>query len=60
MDEAAQVSYDVSNFKFHSKILIYPQVLQTAALAPLFFSDRFILVGDALQLPPVVKSQTAK
>ncbi|RXG72709.1 DNA replication ATP-dependent helicase/nuclease DNA2 [Armadillidium vulgare] len=36
------------------------QVLEAAALGPLFFCTRFILVGDSLQLPPVIKSQTAK
>ncbi|KAB7497376.1 DNA replication ATP-dependent helicase/nuclease DNA2, partial [Armadillidium nasatum] len=35
-------------------------VVEAAALGPLFFCTRFILVGDSLQLPPVIKSQTAK
>ncbi|KAK7487914.1 hypothetical protein BaRGS_00020815 [Batillaria attramentaria] len=35
------------------------QVLQPACLGPLFHADRFILVGDPQQLPPVVQSKEA-
>ncbi|XP_064613334.1 DNA replication ATP-dependent helicase/nuclease DNA2-like [Liolophura sinensis] len=36
------------------------QVLQPACLGPLFSADRFVLVGDHKQLPPVVQSREAK
>ncbi|XP_076067685.1 DNA replication ATP-dependent helicase/nuclease DNA2-like [Oratosquilla oratoria] len=36
------------------------QVLQSAALGPIFCADRFVLVGDPEQLPPVVKSKQAR
>ncbi|XP_045595912.2 DNA replication ATP-dependent helicase/nuclease DNA2 [Procambarus clarkii] len=36
------------------------QVLQAAALGPLFHASRFILVGDPQQLPPVVQSKEAR
>lgn len=36
------------------------QVLQVAALGPLFHASRFVLVGDPQQLPPVVQSNQAK
>uniref|UniRef100_F6USX3 DNA replication ATP-dependent helicase/nuclease n=1 Tax=Ciona intestinalis TaxID=7719 RepID=F6USX3_CIOIN len=36
------------------------QIAQPACLAPLFHSERFVLVGDHLQLPPLVVSQEAK
>ncbi|CAL4122921.1 unnamed protein product, partial [Meganyctiphanes norvegica] len=36
------------------------QVLQAAVLGPLFHAKRFVLVGDPLQLPPIVKSKQAK
>ncbi|XP_021343498.1 DNA replication ATP-dependent helicase/nuclease DNA2-like isoform X1 [Mizuhopecten yessoensis] len=36
------------------------QVLQPACLGPLFSADRFVLVGDPKQLPPVVQSQEAR
>ncbi|XP_067015687.2 DNA replication ATP-dependent helicase/nuclease DNA2 [Anabrus simplex] len=35
------------------------QVLQPLVLTPLFHADKFILVGDPEQLPPVVKSRKA-
>ncbi|XP_076435197.1 DNA replication ATP-dependent helicase/nuclease DNA2-like [Babylonia areolata] len=35
------------------------QVLQPACLGPLFHADRFVLVGDPQQLPPVVQSRDA-
>ncbi|XP_050352950.1 DNA replication ATP-dependent helicase/nuclease DNA2 isoform X1 [Nymphalis io] len=36
------------------------QVLQCTVLRPLFAAKRFVLVGDPEQLPPVVKSRTAR
>ncbi|KAK4301412.1 hypothetical protein Pmani_026446 [Petrolisthes manimaculis] len=36
------------------------QVLQAAALGPLFHASCFVLVGDPQQLPPVIKSKQAK
>ena len=36
------------------------QVQQLTALAPLYVSKRFVLVGDNKQLPPIVKSQQAR
>ncbi|XP_074594550.1 DNA replication ATP-dependent helicase/nuclease DNA2-like [Brevipalpus obovatus] len=36
------------------------QILFPANLGPLFFSSRFILVGDENQLPPVVQSKKAR
>ncbi|XP_067672136.1 DNA replication ATP-dependent helicase/nuclease DNA2-like [Haliotis asinina] len=36
------------------------QVLQPACLGPLFAADRFVLVGDPKQLPPVVQSREAR
>ncbi|XP_041378709.1 DNA replication ATP-dependent helicase/nuclease DNA2-like [Gigantopelta aegis] len=36
------------------------QVLQSACLGPLFSSDRFVLVGDPQQLPPIVQSREAR
>lgn len=36
------------------------QVLQAAALGPLFHASRFVLVGDPQQLPPVIQSSQAK
>lgn len=36
------------------------QVLQPACLGPLFVSRKFVLVGDPLQLPPVVESREAR
>jgi len=36
------------------------QVLQPACLGPLLASRRFVLVGDPLQLPPVVQSREAR
>ncbi|XP_068218032.1 DNA replication ATP-dependent helicase/nuclease DNA2-like [Palaemon carinicauda] len=36
------------------------QVLQTAALGPLFHASRFVLVGDPKQLPPVIQSSQAR
>ena len=36
------------------------QVLQPACLGPLFRADRFVLVGDPQQLPPVVQSKEAR
>ncbi|XP_078492398.1 DNA replication ATP-dependent helicase/nuclease DNA2 [Ciona intestinalis] len=36
------------------------QIAQPACLAPLFHSERFVLVGDHLQLPPLVVSLEAK
>ena len=36
------------------------QVLQPACLGPLFNADRFVLVGDPQQLPPVVRSKEAR
>ncbi|XP_050717882.1 DNA replication ATP-dependent helicase/nuclease DNA2-like [Eriocheir sinensis] len=35
------------------------QVLQATALAPLFLSSSFVLVGDAHQLPPLIRSSQA-
>ena len=36
------------------------QVLQPACLAPLFCSQKFVLIGDPEQLPPVIQSKEAK
>ena len=36
------------------------QSLMLAALGPLFLADKFVLVGDPQQLPPVVQSKEAK
>lgn len=36
------------------------QVLQCSILRPLFSANKFILIGDPEQLPPVVKSKDAK
>ena len=36
------------------------QSLMTSALGPLFHADKFVLVGDPNQLPPVVTSGAAK
>jgi DNA replication ATP-dependent helicase Dna2 len=36
------------------------QVLQPACLGPLFCSNRFVLVGDPKQLPPVVQCKEAR
>ena len=36
------------------------QALEVSCLGPLFFCAKFILVGDSLQLPPVVKSEAAR
>ena len=36
------------------------QILQPASLGPLFLADRFVLVGDPKQLPPVVQSKEAR
>jgi DNA replication ATP-dependent helicase Dna2 len=36
------------------------QVLQVSVLRALFSAKKFILVGDPEQLPPVVKSNTAR
>lgn len=36
------------------------QVMQPTVLRPLFFSQRFILVGDPDQLPPLIKSSEAR
>ncbi|XP_072934739.1 DNA replication ATP-dependent helicase/nuclease DNA2 [Epargyreus clarus] len=36
------------------------QVLQSTVLRPLFACKRFVLVGDPDQLPPVVRSRTAR
>lgn len=36
------------------------QVFQPTVLRPLFYADKFILVGDPDQLPPVVVSKTAR
>ncbi|GBP65927.1 hypothetical protein EVAR_89420_1 [Eumeta japonica] len=36
------------------------QVLQCTVLRPLFAARRFVLVGDPAQLPPVVRSNTAR
>ncbi|XP_014676403.1 PREDICTED: DNA replication ATP-dependent helicase/nuclease DNA2-like isoform X2 [Priapulus caudatus] len=36
------------------------QVMQPACLGPLFCADRFVLVGDPRQLPPVIRSKEAK
>lgn len=36
------------------------QVIQPAILGPLFNAHKFILVGDPNQLPPVIKSKTAR
>ncbi|KAK3590495.1 hypothetical protein CHS0354_015484 [Potamilus streckersoni] len=36
------------------------QVLQPACLGPLFYAERFILVGDPKQLAPVVQSKEAR
>ncbi|XP_058833194.1 DNA replication ATP-dependent helicase/nuclease DNA2 isoform X2 [Topomyia yanbarensis] len=36
------------------------QVFQCAVLRPLLFSDRFVLIGDPDQLPPVIISRKAK
>ncbi|XP_069835209.1 DNA replication ATP-dependent helicase/nuclease DNA2 [Dendropsophus ebraccatus] len=36
------------------------QISQPICLGPLFFADRFVLVGDHQQLPPLVKSAEAR
>uniref|UniRef100_T1IXE8 DNA replication ATP-dependent helicase/nuclease n=1 Tax=Strigamia maritima TaxID=126957 RepID=T1IXE8_STRMM len=36
------------------------QVVQIACLGPLFYSNRFILIGDPLQLPPLVQNRMAR
>lgn len=36
------------------------QVMQPTVLRPLFFSERFILVGDPDQLPPLIRSAEAR
>ncbi|XP_055531972.1 DNA replication ATP-dependent helicase/nuclease DNA2 isoform X2 [Wyeomyia smithii] len=36
------------------------QVFQSAVIRPLLSSDKFVLIGDPDQLPPVVKSRKAK
>ncbi|XP_061197074.1 DNA replication ATP-dependent helicase/nuclease DNA2-like [Saccostrea echinata] len=36
------------------------QILQPVSLGPLFYADRFVLVGDSKQLPPVVQSKEAR
>ncbi|KAM7349612.1 DNA replication helicase/nuclease 2 isoform 1-T2 [Cochliomyia hominivorax] len=36
------------------------QVMQPTVLRPLFFSERFILVGDPDQLPPLIRSPLAR
>ena len=36
------------------------QALQLAVIGPLTTAKRFVLVGDPLQLPPVVQSRAAK
>lgn len=36
------------------------QVTQAAILGPLYYANKFILVGDPNQLPPVIKSKTAR
>ena len=36
------------------------QVLQPACLGPLLLADRFVLVGDPRQLPPLVTSKEAR
>ena len=36
------------------------QALQLAVIGPLTAAKRFVLVGDPLQLPPVVQSRAAK
>lgn len=36
------------------------QALQLAVIGPLTAAKRFVLVGDPLQLPPVVQSRPAK
>lgn len=36
------------------------QILLPVALGPLFFANKFIVVGDDQQLPPLVKSVDAK
>ncbi|KAH9525419.1 Tripartite DNA replication factor [Bulinus truncatus] len=36
------------------------QILQPACLGPLFYCDKFVLVGDPKQLPPLVQSKEAK
>lgn len=36
------------------------QALQLAVIGPLTAASKFVLVGDPLQLPPVVQSKAAK
>lgn len=36
------------------------QVLLPACLGPLFCADKFVLVGDPKQLPPVMQSREAR
>lgn len=36
------------------------QLLQPTSLRPLFYSKKFILIGDPEQLPPVIRSKDAK
>ncbi|XP_023228327.1 DNA replication ATP-dependent helicase/nuclease DNA2-like isoform X2 [Centruroides sculpturatus] len=36
------------------------QILQTVCLGPLFYANKFILIGDSQQLPPVVQNKEAR
>ncbi|KAK3084107.1 hypothetical protein FSP39_008260 [Pinctada imbricata] len=36
------------------------QILQPASIGPLFSADKFVLVGDPKQLPPVIQSKEAR
>lgn len=36
------------------------QILQTEVIRPLLYADKFVLVGDPEQLPPLVKSKEAR
>ena len=36
------------------------QICQPVCLGPLFYAERFVLVGDHQQLPPIVQNQEAR
>ncbi|XP_054168216.1 DNA replication ATP-dependent helicase/nuclease DNA2-like [Oppia nitens] len=63
----ATTCYGVSSHPlFKRKVFDYcivdeaSQVLLPACLGPLFYCNRFLLVGDSRQLPPVVQNEKAK
>lgn len=71
VDEATQVnltstvtlcSLNKANLFYFNQCIHYfiLQVLQCTVLRPLFAANRFVLVGDPEQLPPVVRSRAAR